>query len=119
MHAAQSMAAWCVALCAATTAQAAGEGRFGWLGLAPTEAGQTLAQAEARLARRCRSRPRRPRTATPATRAARPSQPGVAYIVNQGVVTRMETRDTRYLTVRWRACRRRGQTRTGRSMASA
>lgn len=99
MHAAQSMAAWCVVMCAATTAQAAGEGRFGWLGLGPTKAGQTLAQTEAALGAPLQIAPPVPKDSNACHTRSAASQPGVAYIVNQGVVTRMETRDKRYLTV--------------------
>lgn len=100
MHAAQSMAAWCVALCAATGAQAAGEGRFGWLGLAPTSVGQTLAQAEAALGAPLQIAPPAPKDGNACHTRSAVSQPGVAYTVSQGVVTRVETRDARYLTVR-------------------
>jgi hypothetical protein len=100
MRAAQSIwgMLWVLAVC--TAAKAAPEGRFGWLGLAPAEAGQTLQQAEAAL-----GAPLQP-VAPAAKDAARchlrsaASQPGVSYVVDQGLVTRMETRDPRYATVR-------------------
>lgn len=100
MRAARSIVGtlWALAGCAA--AQAAPEGRFGWLGLAPAEAGQTLQQAEAAL-----GAPLQPAAAAKDGAArcqlrSAAAQPGVAYVVDQGMVTRMETRDPRYATVR-------------------
>jgi len=90
MRAAQSIwgMLWVLAVC--TAAKAAPEGRFGWLGLAPAEAGQTLQQAEAAL-----GAPLLP-VAPAAKDAARchlrsaASQPGVSYVVDQGLVTRAD-----------------------------
>ena len=93
-------AAGALAAVVTATAQAAPEGRFGWLGLAPVEAGQTLAQAEAAL-----GGPRQPEAVADKDAArchlrSTPAQPGVAYMVDRGRVTRAETRDRRYRTVR-------------------
>jgi len=93
-------AAGALAAVVAVAAQAAPEGRFGWLGLAPVEAGQTLAQAEAAL-----GAPLQPEAAAGPDTArchlrSTPAQPGVTYVVDQGRVTRAETRDRRYRTVR-------------------
>jgi hypothetical protein len=80
-------------------ATAAVEGRFGWLGLAPVQAGQTLAQAEAALG--APLLPPTPPPQDPATCHLRNSaaRPGVHYVVDQGRVLRMETRDPRHATV--------------------
>ena len=77
-------------------AQTADKDRFGWLGLAPVEAGQTLQQAEAAL-----GAPLQPAAATPqrCQVLSSPARPGVGYVVAEGRVTRMETRDRRYATV--------------------
>jgi hypothetical protein len=99
MRVARSIGGWLVALGAGAAAQAAPEGRFGWLGLAPAQAGQTLQQVEAALdAALLPATP--PKDAASCHLRSTPTQPGVAYVVDQGVVTRMETRDARYLTVR-------------------
>lgn len=91
---ATALAAW-----VAATSQAAPAGRFGWLGLEPAQAGQTAQQVEAAV-----GAPLLPAAPTPRDMAnchlrSTAAQPGVAYVVNQGVITRMETRDARYLTL--------------------
>jgi hypothetical protein len=91
---AAALAAW-----VAATSQAAPAGRFGWLGLEPAQAGQTLQQAEAAV-----GGPLLPAAPVPKDMASchlrsTVAQPGVTYVVKQGVVTRMETRDGRYLTL--------------------
>jgi hypothetical protein len=100
MRAAQSIGGTLLALAAYTTVQSASAGRFGWLGLAPAEAGQTLQQAEFAL-----GTPLQP--AAPAAKdAARcqlrsaSSQAAVAYVVDQGLIRRMESRDPRHATMR-------------------
>jgi hypothetical protein len=98
MRTARTVAA-ALAAFAVVSPQAAPAGRFGWLGLEPAQAGQTLQQAEAAL-----GAPLLPATPPPKDPASchlrsTAAQPGVAYVVNQGVVTRMETRDARYLTL--------------------
>jgi hypothetical protein len=99
MRVARSIGGWMVALGAVAAAQAAPEGRFGWLGLAPGQAGQTLQQVEAALG--APLLPAQPAPKDPAACHLRSSaaQPGVVFVVDQGVVKRMETRDARYLTL--------------------
>jgi hypothetical protein len=94
---------------AAASAPAARSGaRFGFYGLSPVQAGQTLAQAESALGQ--------PLTVEPAA-AAKPlkpvaagsaaadchyrssaQQPGVRYALAGALITRIETRDPRYAT---------------------
>lgn len=99
MRVARSIGCWMVALGAVAAAQAAPEGRFGWLGLAPGQAGQTLQEIEAALG--APLLPPLPAPKDPAACHLRSSaaQPGVVFVVDQGVVKRMETRDARYLTL--------------------
>jgi hypothetical protein len=99
MRVAQSIGGCLMALGSIAAAQANPEGRFGWLGLAPVQAGQTLQEVEAALG--APLLPPRPPPKDIASCHLRSSaaQPGVAFVVDQGVVTRMETRDARYLTV--------------------
>lgn len=80
--------------------QGAPEGRFGWLGLAPVEAGQTLAQAEAALGAALQPEAPAGQDAARCHLRSTPARPGVAFVVDQGRVTRTETRDPRYPTVR-------------------
>ncbi len=99
MRVALSIGSWLMALSGIAAAQAAPEGRFGWLGLSPGQAGQTLQEVEAALGTELL--PPRPPPKDMASCHLRSSaaQPGVAVVVDKGVVTRMETRDARYLTV--------------------
>lgn len=98
--------AWLLAATAgATTPPAAG--RFSVYGLAPALAGQDRAKAEAALGQPLQPEP------LPAARAASAAasgpgrchhrlslqQPGVRYTLSGDVITRTETRDTRYATV--------------------
>ena len=84
-------------LCMAGAA-AASEDRFGFYGLTPAAAGQTVKEAEralgapllvpaAQQGRRCQVR-------------SSSAQPGVQVVVDNGVITRMDTRDRRWSTVR-------------------
>lgn len=99
MRVARTIGGWLLVLGSGMAAQAA-DGRFGWLGLAPAEAGNTLAQAEAALGAPLQPAGAAPKDAARCHTRHAPSQPGVSYIVHQGLVTRMETRDPRYATVR-------------------
>ena len=100
MRVARSIGGWMVALGAIAAAQAAPEGRFGWLGLAPGQAGQTLQQVEAALGAPLQPAQPAPKDAAACHVRGSAAQPGVVFVVDQGVVKRMETRDARYLTVR-------------------
>jgi hypothetical protein len=86
------------ASCFATLALAA-DGRFGWLGLAPAEAGQTLQQVESTLGAPLQALPPPAKADGDCQKRAAASQPGVVYIVDKVIVTRVETRDARYATV--------------------
>jgi len=99
MRMARTIGGWLLVLAGSAAAQAA-EGRFGWLGLAPAEAGNTLVQAEAALGAPLQPAGAAPKDAAGCHMRQAPSQPGVSYIVNQGVIARVETRDPRYATVR-------------------
>jgi hypothetical protein len=88
-----------VSLWAVAAAQAA-DGRFGWLGLAPAEAGQTLQQAEAALGAALVPGAPAGKEAARCHLRSSAAQPGVSYVIDQGLVTRAETRDARYATVR-------------------
>ncbi|MEO7852884.1 MAG: hypothetical protein ABIR94_11620 [Rubrivivax sp.] len=76
---------------------AAAQNRFGWLGLPPASVGQTLQQAEAALKAPLLAEPG-PSDA-PCQRRTSTAQPGVVYVVDAGVITRVETRDPRYLSI--------------------
>jgi hypothetical protein len=93
-------AAGTLAAVVTAAAQAAPEGRFGWLGLAPVEAGQTLAQAESALGAALQPEAPADKDAARCHLRGTPARPGVAFVVDQGRVTRAETRDPRYPTVR-------------------
>jgi hypothetical protein len=100
------LAAWLPTTHAATPPTA---GRFSFYGLAPAVAGLDRAKAEAALGQPLQPEP------LPAARAASaaagaagaaacqhrlsPQQPGVRYTLTGDVITRIETRDTRYATV--------------------
>jgi len=95
MPAAHRLAAVLLVVC---TAAPAAEDRFGFYGLSPAAAGQTVKEAEKALGaplvappsqkgRRCQVRTSR-------------AQPGVQYVVDKGVITRIDTRDKRWSTVR-------------------
>jgi len=99
MRVARWVGGWMVALGAVAAAQAAPAGRFGWLGLEPGQAGQTLQQVEAALGAPLLPAAPPPKDMAECHLRSTPAHPGVAYVVDQGVVTRMETRDARYLTV--------------------
>jgi hypothetical protein len=89
------IAAVLFALCAGA---AAAEDRFGFYGLSPAAAGQTVKEAEKALGARL--------IVPPAQKGRRcqvrtsPAQPGVQYVVDKGVITRIDTRDKRWSTVR-------------------
>ena len=83
---------------AATPCQAA-DGRFGWLGLSPAEAGQTLKQVESVLGAALQPLPSPARGDGDCQLRSLAALPGVAYVVDKGVLARVETRDPRYATV--------------------
>lgn len=99
-------------LCAAATV-APGPGpaaqRFSVHGLGPVQAGQTLAQAQSALREPLLADA--PAAAPPTAASAAPAatsgcryhhaagQPGVRYAINQGVLSRVETRDPRYASL--------------------
>lgn len=89
-----ALAAGCAA---AVASAAAADGRFGWLGLAPAEAGQTLQQVQSGLGAPLQPLPGKAQGECRQLAAA--SRPGVVYTVDDGVLTRVETRDARYATV--------------------
>lgn len=108
--------AWPALLCStwllAATAGAATPppaGRFSVYGLAPALAGQDRAKAEAALGQPLQTEPLPAARAAPAAASAAspgrchhrlsPRQPGVRYTLSDDVITRTETRDTRYATV--------------------
>jgi hypothetical protein len=72
--------------------------RFGFYGLSPAAAGQTVKEAEKALGA--------PLVAPPAQQDRRcqvrtsSAQPGVQYVVDNGVITRIDTRDKRWATIR-------------------
>lgn len=99
MRVARSIGGWLLAMGAVAAVQAAPAGRFGWLGLEPAQAGQTLQQAEAAVGAPLLPAAPAPKDMAECHLRSTAAQPGVAYVVDQGVVTRMETRDARYLTV--------------------
>jgi hypothetical protein len=79
-------------------AAGAAEDRFGFYGLTPAAAGQTVKEAERALGA--------PLLVPPAQKGRRcqvrtsSAQPGVQYVVDKGVITRIDTRDKRWSTVR-------------------
>ncbi len=88
---------WALVACAAGAGAAgAADGRFGYLGLAPAVAGQSLQQVEATL-----GAPLQPLAGSDGDCQQRGAArlPGVVYTVDGGVLTRVETRDPRYATV--------------------
>lgn len=99
MRLVRSIATAMLVLGGAAAAQTATPGRFGWLGLAPAQAGQTLQQAEAALGTALQPAAQPPKDAAACHLRRTATRPGVAFVIDQGVVTRMETRDARYLTV--------------------
>jgi hypothetical protein len=76
---------------------AAAQSRFGWLGLPPASIGQTVQQAEAALKAPLLAEPGQ--DGAPCQRRTSKAQPGVVYVVDHGVITRIETRDPRYLSI--------------------
>lgn len=96
---------------ASAATAAAGTARFTYFGLTPAAAGQTVAQAEAALGQPLRPEPAPPVKAS-ATPPAAPAaakgclfmradhQPGVRYTVVGDQISRIETRDARYATVK-------------------
>jgi hypothetical protein len=75
----------------------AAENRFGWLGLPPVEVGQTMQQAQQQLGSTLTSAPAS--AEAPCQRRGTANLPGVVFIVDRGIVTRIETRAPRYATV--------------------
>jgi hypothetical protein len=79
-------------------AAAAADDRFGFYGLSPAAAGQSVKEAERALGA--------PLVAAPGQKGRRcqvrtsSAQPGVQYVVDNGVITRIDTRDKRWSTVR-------------------
>ncbi|OYU98052.1 MAG: hypothetical protein CFE45_18005, partial [Burkholderiales bacterium PBB5] len=83
--------------------------RFSVHGLGPVQAGQTLAQAQSALREPLLADA--PAAAPPTAASAAPAatsgcryhhaagQPGVRYAINQGVLSRVETRDPRYASL--------------------
>lgn len=95
MPCAHRLVAALLALCAGA---AAAEDRFGFYGLSPAAAGQTVKEAEKALgARLVAPESQKGRRCQVMTSSA---QPGVQYVVDQGVITRIDTRDKRWSTVR-------------------
>lgn len=90
-----------VAVAALSVAQARAEGRFGWRGLPPVSLGQSLQQAEAALGAPLVAAAARGDSGDSGDcqRRSSASLPGVVFVVSGGVVSRIETRDTRYATV--------------------
>jgi hypothetical protein len=86
------------ALAALATTPATAEGRFGWRGLPPVSVGQTLKEAEAALGAPLLA-PAGKADAGSCQRRSAAALPGVVFVVNDGVVSRIETRDARYSTV--------------------
>ncbi len=76
---------------------AAAQARLGWLGLPPASVGQSVAQAEAALKAPLLVAPGQPDA--PCQKRTTTAQPGVVYIVDNGSITRVETRDARYHTI--------------------
>jgi len=95
MPAAHRLAAVLLVVC---TAAPAAEDRFGFYGLSPAAAGQTVKEAEKALGAPLVAPPsqKRRRCQVRTSRA----QPGVQYVVDKGVITRIDTRDKRWSTVR-------------------
>jgi hypothetical protein len=79
-------------------AAGAAEDRFGFYGLSPAAAGQTVKEAEkalgAKLVAPAAQKGRRCQVRTSS------AQPGVQYVVDKGVITRIDTRDKRWSTMR-------------------
>jgi hypothetical protein len=76
---------------------AAAQARFGWLGLPPASVGQTLRQAEAALKAPLLVAPGQPDA--PCQKRTTTAQPGVVYVVDGGLITRVETRDARHASI--------------------
>jgi hypothetical protein len=76
----------------------AAEDRFGFYGLSPAAAGQSVKEAEKALGAKLVPLPghERRRCQVRTSRA----QPGVQYVVDRGVITRIDTRDKRWATAR-------------------
>lgn len=82
----------------ATTAVAATPPRFGWLGLAPVEAGQTVARASKALGSPL-TVPAEGAEAGCVVRSAA-NRPGARFFFDQGVLVRTDTRSPDYPTLR-------------------
>lgn len=76
----------------------AGDGRFGWLGLAPAEGGQTLQEVESTLGAHLQALSPQAKIDGACQKREVVSQPGVVYVLDQDVVTRVETRGARHAT---------------------
>jgi len=76
---------------------AAAQARFGWLGLPPASIGQTVAQAETSLKAPLLAAPGQ--ADAPCQKRSTAAQPGVVYVVDDGLITRVETRDKRYPSI--------------------
>ncbi len=87
-----------LAACASTHLQAA-DGRFGWLGLSPAEAGQTLQKVGSVLGAPLQPLPPPALGDDDCQLHGLATLPGVVYVVDKGVLIRVETRDPRYATV--------------------
>jgi len=99
MRVARSIGAWLVARGTATAAQAAPEGRFGWLGGAPGQAGQALQQAEAALGTALSPTQPTPKDTASCHLRSCAAPPGGVCVVQKGAVERMKTLEARYLKV--------------------
>lgn len=80
-----------------TGALAAPPARFGYEGVAPLLAGTSLAQAEKQLGTRLQ--PAAGSNAAACRRYDVPAWPGVQVIVDNAVISRVETRDKRYASI--------------------
>jgi hypothetical protein len=91
----------CLALLLCTTGAGmalAAEDRFGFYGLSPAAAGQTVKEAEKALGVPLVAPPsQQGRSCQVRTSSA---QPGVQYVVDKGVIVRIDTRDKRWSTMR-------------------
>jgi hypothetical protein len=84
-------------LAVSATPAVAADGRFGYLGIAPGRAGHGVPQFEAALGAALLALPGK--AGAGCQQRATPSLPGVVFVVDRDVVTRVETRVARYATV--------------------